>query len=157
MNIVNKAALFILLTISTLTIKSQEADSLKIKTYLNEATKSFISGNYRKCCDFAQKVIEIDSTIGEAYIMIGSAYINSAVQCSEDYFSKHIIFCLAVDKFQKAKELDVSVIVRAEKLIDSYSNYFPSKEEIDIDVIEGKRYKIKCWINEETTLRFSDF
>jgi hypothetical protein len=135
---------------------SQNSDSLKIKSYLTEAARSYIAGDYRKCCELAQSIIEIDSTIGEAYIMMGSAYIKSVDQCSEDYFSKHLIYCLAVDKFQKAKEIDGSVLKQAEKLIKLYSKYFPSKEVVFIDVIEGQQYKIGCWINEETTLRFSD-
>ena len=39
---------------------------------------------------------------------------------------------------------------------DIYSRYFPQKEVIYNEVTEGQKYKINCWIKEETTVRFVD-
>jgi hypothetical protein len=55
-------------------------------------------------------------------------------------------------------EVDKSVKEEAEKLIKVYSKYFPSREPLPCfpPVVQGQKYRVKCWINEETTVRFMD-
>ncbi len=145
----------IVINISCL-IKAQDYDSSKIKTYMNQSYTYFSEKDYEKCREYSLKVLEIDSTFGDAYLLIGSAYINSAKSCGKDNFSEHVVCCLAVDKFQKAMEVDKSVVEKATKLIDVYSKNFPSKEAMFINPKVGQEYKVECWINETTVVRFSD-
>ncbi len=145
----------IIINISCL-VKAQDSDSLKIKTYMNQAYTYYSEKDYEKCREYSLKVLEIDSTFGDAYLLIGSAYVSSAKSCGKDDFSEGMVICLAVDKFQKAMEIDKSVTDRALKLIDVYSKYFPSKEAMFINPKAGQEYKVECWINETTVVRFSD-
>ena len=65
------------------------------------------------------------------------------------------VFWVAVDKFQKAKMVDPDVTEDANKLIASYSKYFPTKEEIfDLpELHEGESFTVAGWIRESTTCR----
>jgi hypothetical protein len=63
--------LAVLIYFSTL-IYSQDTDSLIIKTYFANAYQSYNENDFEKCREYCLKAIDIDSTIGEAYILIGS-------------------------------------------------------------------------------------
>lgn len=133
---------------------AQDVDTLTAIDYFNKAGARFSSKDYESARDLALKAIQINPQYGDAYILIGSAYINSADDCSNDSFSKGMIICLAVDQFKKAKMIDSTISDKADKLIKVYSKYFPSHDEIFIGAKEGDKYKVECWINRETTVRF---
>lgn len=137
---------------------AQELDLLEAKDYLKQAHQNFEKKDYKKCREYALKAISVDSSNGEAYILICSAYISSAKSCFETMFEEDMVYCLAVDKLKKAIEVDTTVKEHAERLIRIYSKYFPSKEITDcfVPIVEGQDYLVKCWINEHTTVRFSD-
>ncbi len=106
--------------------------------------------------NYALKAIEKRSGWGEPFILIGQLYASSKDDCNS-LSLPNSIYWIAVDMFIKAKEIDGSVQEKANKLILSYSNYFPNKEEAFFqDVTEGETYSIGCWINETTTARFND-
>lgn len=134
---------------------AQEPGSFTVKSYMKQASQSYNAKDYEKCRDYALKAIGVDSTYGKAYILIGIAYVGSAKTCFKHSFEESMVYCLAVDKFQKAKEVDESVKEEAEKLIKVYSKYFPSREGFFIEPVAGEKYLVKCWINEYTTVRFS--
>lgn len=146
----------ILLTISDSGLIAQTADSSVIDQYITLASKYLEDNKYEKIREYSLKVLDIDSTYAEAYLLIGGAYVNSADSCADNYFMEHMVYCLAVDKFQKAKELDPLLTEKADRLIETYSEYFPHEEAFYGHVKEGQKYKVKCWINEETTVRFAD-
>lgn len=109
-----------------------------------------------KARDRAQKATEIRPEWGEPYILLGQMYATSKFECSSISLPNSI-YWIAVDMFIKAKKLDPSVQEKANKLILSYSKYFPNKEEAFFqNVTEGQNYLIGCWINESTTARFNE-
>ncbi len=109
-----------------------------------------------KARNYALKAHEVRPDWGEPFILIGQLYASSKFDCSS-LSLPNSIYWIAVDMFIKAKKIDASVQEKANKLILSYSNYFPDKEEAFFqDVTEGKNYTIGCWINETTTARFND-
>lgn len=74
--------------------------------------------------------------------------------CGADDFEKKAVFWAAVDKYAKAKQVDSELEESMNSLIASYSQYFPSKEDIFFhDLKVGDTYSIGCWINERTTVR----
>lgn len=94
---------------------------------------------------------------GDAYILIGRAYAFGSTDFPGEEFDKHTVFWAAVDKFIKAKQVDPNVAEEADKLIEQYSVYFPSKEEgFFRSITAGQSYKIGGWINETTAARFRD-
>jgi hypothetical protein len=112
--------------------------------------------NKSKARGYAVKASEIRPDWGEPYILIGQMYATSIDECSSITLPKSV-YWIAVDMFIKAKQKDISVQEKANKLILSYSNYFPNKEEAFFqDVTEGVKYTINCWINATTTARFND-
>ena len=100
--------------------------------------------------------IQCNAQNGAAYILYGKAYAAYANNYGEEAFDHASVFWAAVDKFNKAKQVDPSVAEEANKLITSYTPHFPSKDEAFFrSVTEGADVKIGDWINETTKARFS--
>ncbi|OFX87819.1 MAG: hypothetical protein A2W99_16015 [Bacteroidetes bacterium GWF2_33_16] len=135
-------------------INAQNSDSLRVKKFIEQGDKYRIEGEFEKAREYALKALELKPNYGLAYILIGSIYVSSAELCGEEYLLKAIVYCLAVDMFEKAKEVDKSVSETADKFIEVYSRYFPSQEDIFGGPREGDKFKIECWINRETTVRY---
>lgn len=144
-------SLFILIN----TNHAQVADTTDAKEYLVQAERSLQNGKYEQARDYSLKALNVKPNYGEAYFMIARIYIEFSKTCKDSYFMRDMIFCLVVDKLEMAKKVDPNVIDKANELIDRYSKYFPSDEvHITGEPIEGEKYKIGYWINEETTVRF---
>lgn len=123
------------------------------RAYRNLAMCYQNSGNFSKGREAARKASQVDPTAGEPYLIIGLLYAESSRQFSGDLESK-AVFWAAVDKFQKAKQVDSSIADRANELIRAYSQYFPPMETIFFnDYAEGQNYTVGGWIGESTTVR----
>jgi tetratricopeptide (TPR) repeat protein len=132
-------------------LTGQDSDT----SFFNSAVRHLKNKDYSEARDLAYKSLEINPNLGDAYILIGHIYASSAKQCYNDDYYIGIVYCLAVDMFEMAIKVDSSSAERAEGLIKTYSNYFPSRESIPFSApLEGHRYNIGCWINRETTVRF---
>lgn len=102
----------------------------------------------------ARNALQIRPDWGDPYILIGNMYANSKTMC-DDLELSGAVYWAAVDKFIKAKQVDPSVADKANDLIQTYSGYFPNKEEAFFrEVHEGSTYTVGCWINERTKARF---
>lgn len=114
--------------------------------------------NYPKSRIYALKAAELDNTSGAPYMLIGKLYASSGPLCGPGTgFDSQVVTWVAVDKFKKAKSIDPAVANEANKLINQYSQYMPSKEDIFVRRIKaGSTYKVKCWINESTKVRTAD-
>lgn len=112
---------------------------------------------YTEVKRICKKALAINPKMGDAYILIGKSYANSSKAYSTDAFDQHTVFWVAVDKFIKARNVDPSVREEATKLIKTYSQYFPSKNEAFFkNITPGKTIKVGSWINETTPARFND-
>ena len=106
---------------------------------------------------YARKAIELDKTDGEPYMIIGYIYAASSKECSANPLQAKAVFWAAVDKFQRAKEIDPSIASKANEMIREYSKLFPTSEDAFFyNVFEGDTYQVECWINETTKARFSN-
>ena len=146
----------------------------KAVSYLNEATKStdkqsaqqaykylaqimLKEGNWEQGRTYARKAIELDKTDGEPYMIIGYLYASSGKDCNLNPLHQKAVYWAAVDKFQKAKEVDPSMASKANEMIREYSKLFPTSEDAFFyNVFEGDEYQVECWINEKTKARFSN-
>lgn len=137
--------------------EAQNMDLLSIDSCLKHAELCLKQKRFELSREFSLKALEIDSLSSDAYFMIGYAYAAFSNSLKKDFFHKGFIYCLAVDQFQKAMELDKNVIEKAESLIKLYSKYFHNQEDFYSDLKEGDKYKIGFWINEETTVRYSKY
>ncbi|GLR17507.1 hypothetical protein [Portibacter lacus] len=92
---------------------------------------------------------------GEPYVLIGKLYASSGPLCGPGTgFDSQIVTWPAIDKWQYAKKIDPTVADEANKLIRTYTQYMPKKEDIFSRSIKaGSSYKIGCWIQESTIVR----
>ena len=101
----------------------------------------------------ATEAANLKSGWGEPYLLMGQAYL-AGKNLFSDNFQQQTVFWIAVDMFQKAKSIDSSVAEKASSLINEYSNYFPTKEEIFFQtLVTGQSYTVGGWINKTTTVR----
>ena len=134
-----------------------EEDSDKRAKYLLEKADAYrISKNYTSAILTAEQSIDLKKNWGEAFITIGNIFVAGAGNCSSD-FEKSTVYWVAVDYFTKALS-DESTNERARKSINTYSKYFPTKEECFFNgsLQSGDSYTVECWINKGTIVRTSD-
>ena len=94
---------------------------------------------------------------GRCYIIIGMCYAATQLypQDAKGRILNKTVYWVAVDKFVKAKQVDPSVEAQANEFINSYSKYYPSKEErFDLpNEFSGSTYYVGGWIGESTNIR----
>ncbi len=132
--------------------KSSNNDRV-FRAYMNQARCYYQSGSLARARDAARRASQVDPTDGKPYLLIAELYAKSASQFSGDIESK-AVFWAAVDKCQKAKQIDPSVTESANASIRAYSQYFPPMETIFFnDYSEGQSFHVGGWIGETTTVR----
>ena len=136
--------------------KSEDAKSAQ-QAYKYLAQIMWKEGRGEQGRAYARKAIELDKTDGEPYMIIGYIYAASGKDCNANPLHAKAVFWAAVDKFQKAKEVDPSIAGKANEMIREYSKMFPTSEDAFFyNVYEGDTYQVECWINETTKARFSN-
>ena len=146
----------------------------KATSYLLEATKSedvnaaqqaykylaqimWKEGRGEQGRAYARRAIDLDKNDGEPYMIIGYIYASSGKDCNVNPLHAKAVYWAAVDKFQRAKEVDPSLTAKANEMIREYSKLFPTSEDAFFyNVFEGDTYQVECWINETTKARFSN-
>jgi len=111
--------------------------------------------NNSRAREAARNSIEFNPNNGKPYILIGKLYAGSS-NIFDDPVLKKTVFWAAVDKFQKARQVDPSGSGdEANDLIRRYSVYFPSKDDMFFkpELAEGKSFYVGGWIGENTTCR----
>ncbi len=102
---------------------------------------------------YASQSAELDPDWGDPLILMGIAYI-AGNSTFDDEFERRTSYWVAVDMFQKAKNVDPSVAQKANSLISEYRQYFPTKEDLFFhSIAEGDRYTVGGWINRTTQAR----
>jgi len=123
-----------------------------VYVYLAESFRNM--KNFPKARTYAYKAIEFNPENGNPYIIIGDMYAASAKNCGDNELTKRVAYWAAVDKYKKAKKVDSSIEVIANKRIKNVSSNFPDVQTIFFhDLKEGDTYKVECWINENTIVR----
>ena len=138
-------------------LKTKALSTLSLDSCLKQAELCLKQKRFEMSREYSLKAIEMDSLCGEAYLLIGYAYGEFTRSLEVKYFHKKLIFCLAVEKFQKAMEVDSSVTEKAELWIESYSRHFLLRDEFHGDFKDGDKFRVNYWINEETTFRYSKY
>jgi tetratricopeptide (TPR) repeat protein len=94
---------------------------------------------------------------GRCYIIIGMCYAATQLypQDAKGRILNKTVYWVAVDKFVKAKQVDPTVEAQATEFINSYSKYYPTKEErFDLpNEFSGSTYYVGGWIGENTNIR----
>jgi hypothetical protein len=126
--------------------------------YLELALITHRSGNNKQLSrQYATQALNDNPRLGQAHLHIGSLYVaeqNCFTGDEEEGFKKRTIYWVAVDRFNKAREADPALTAQANRLIETYSAYFPDVETIFFHgLAEGDNYHVGCWINESTRIR----
>lgn len=111
--------------------------------------------NYPTARKYARDAAAIRSNWGEPYMLIGRLYASSGPLCGPGRgWDSQIVTWPAIDMWNYAKKIDPSVTKEANQLINSYSAYMPSREDVFQKLLkEGDPFYVGCWIQESTTIR----
>ena len=109
--------------------------------------------NYQQGAAYAQQALDINAEDGRCYLLLGICYASAKIY--DDPILQRSVFWVACDMFRKAKSVDASCSSDANKLIATYSQYFPSKEDVFFhrDLNEGQSFRVGGWIGKTTTCR----
>lgn len=113
--------------------------------------------SFSKARTYARYALDNKPNWGAPRILIGKLYASSGPLCGPGRgFDSQIVTWPAIDEWNKAKR-DPEAAAEARKLINRYSQFMPSKEDIFIRNLKvGDTYKVPCWIQQNTTIRTAD-
>jgi tetratricopeptide (TPR) repeat protein len=137
---------------------SEETDDAEKKgRYLLYAAKVYYSHkrNFREARKYALRAAGANPSSGEPYMLIGTLYASSGPLCGPGTgFDSQIVTWPAIDKWQRAKAIEPALAAEANKYINRYSQYMPSKSDIfQRGINEGDKFYVACWIQESTRVR----
>ncbi|MCB9175028.1 MAG: tetratricopeptide repeat protein [Flavobacteriales bacterium] len=134
-----------------------QKDEEKAQFMLSIAEAYLYAKNYSSARSYANKALALKSNLGDAYIVIGDAYLYSASSCDDGELGKWGAYWAAVDKYQKARSVDEAAGEEANKKIARVSSSFPTTKDLFFyGKQKGDAYTVACWINEGTSVRTSD-
>jgi len=102
------------------------------------------NGQNSKAYAAAQRAIELNPTFeGKAYFLMGTIW--GSTNCGGNEIERRAPYWVAVDYLQKAKAADPSLTEDANRLIGSYSAYYPQTAEAFMyDLTSGQSYTVAC-------------
>lgn len=101
------------------------------------------------------KAAETDRTKGEPYLALAQVYASS-YRSIDDGMGGRSAYWAAVDECRHAKSVEPTEEISrmADRLIGTYSGYFPKKNDaFMLDLIDGHGYVVPGWIGKSTTVR----
>ncbi|PEN14088.1 hypothetical protein CRI94_07510 [Longibacter salinarum] len=134
---------------------------LNATDYFNMGTAKRRTGDLPQARRYYRKAISAQSDFGKAYMAIGDVYVSAVSECGGSKMSRKdkAVYWLALDMYQRAKQVDPSLEQQANNNIRTYSQYMPTQEDIfyvdEWEVGQSVRIDYGCysWINETTTVR----
>jgi tetratricopeptide (TPR) repeat protein len=131
-----------------------EKDPLNLSKYYFELGTLNFASNPQTARTYLKKSIENNPNYGKAYLLLGDVYAHNSKSFGENDFERTFVFMVAVDYYNKAKKVDPTVAGEANERINTYSQYFPNKEDIFMNGFTvGQSHSLGGWIGETTTIR----
>jgi len=110
--------------------------------------------NFRKARTLALKAIEARPNWGKPHLLIGRIYFSARKEVFSDPWDQATVLWVAADQFIKAKSVDYEIEEKANILINSYSDQFPTPGMVALrNLHDGDTYTVRGWINETTRVR----
>ena len=135
----------------------ESSDVEKQAQYLFVMSKIYYAHlkRYAQARKYALRAAGLKPNWGDPYILIGKLYASSGPICGPGRgWDSQIVTWPAIDMWNKAKSLDPSVASEANRLINQYAKYMPSKEDIfQRNLKEGDSFRVPCWIQATTKIR----
>ena len=110
---------------------------------------------YSKVKQLALKCLKENPNYGRAYISIAHAYAYSARSIyPDDAVLYKCVYFAAIDKLEKARQVDPSVADDARRFIAQYKEYLPSAEDMFFHPdLKGETFTIGGWIGETVKIK----
>lgn len=134
----------------------KQTHSSKAEDYYMIAVINLDQKNYSKAREYAKKAAATNTSYGQPYILIGQMYAATVKNVfPNDGVLARAAYNVAIDQWEKAKQVDESCVEEANKLIGTYRAHLPSTEEIFMhpDLEKGKSFTVGGWIGETTRIR----
>lgn len=114
--------------------------------------------NFPQARAYALKAAEVKPNWGEPYILIGRLYASSGPLCGPGRgWDSQIVVWPAIDMWALAKSIDPDAAAEANKWINRYAQYMPTKEDVFIRNLQaGQNFTVGCWIQRTTKIRTAD-
>jgi tetratricopeptide (TPR) repeat protein len=127
----------------------------RARWYYELAVLSSANSDPCKAIEYAREAIRLKSDYGNAYILLGDAFIASRDNLGDD-FNQRSAYWAAVDKYKKAASVDPSLLEESEQRQANYSGQYPNREDVFFrDIQVGSSYLVEGCINEFATVRSS--
>ncbi|MDR1115462.1 MAG: hypothetical protein LBL33_04835 [Tannerella sp.] len=137
-------------------IEMTEDSEIKTELYYVIAVIAQQQNSFAKAKQYSLKCLAEKSDYGRAYILIATCYAAGVktVFPNDPVLTKCVYYAV-VDKLERARQVDPSVAEEAGKLINAYTQYYPTKEEVFMhpDIDNGKSFTIGGWIGETVRIR----
>jgi hypothetical protein len=109
--------------------------------------------DYCVAIDYAREAIKLNKDLGNAYVLLGDAFINSRSSLGDE-FQQRTAFWAAADMYGRAASADPSLATESEEKLANARNQFPSSEDVFFrDLKKGDSYQVGGCINETTTVK----
>lgn len=111
--------------------------------------------NFSKSREFCRAAIANNPNYGKPYILIGMMYADSKNVFGDDAILNATVYWAAVDKLERAKQVDSSSAEDANRLIATYKRFYPKKDDVFFkpEIEPGKSFLVGGWINESVMAR----
>jgi tetratricopeptide (TPR) repeat protein len=130
-----------------------ETPQVRSTNYKYAALTYLSMKQYANAKTYALKMLSINASDAEAYMIIGDAYLYGSTTVGETECTQGGGYWAAIDKYNRAKSLDGSLAEKANKKIASCRAQFPSKNACFFEnIIDGQSYHVGGWINEDVTV-----
>lgn len=102
------------------------------------------NGHPAQATQYASKAAELDPSFsGKAYMLVGQVWGSTA--CGGDEIARRAPYWVAVDYMIKAKNADPELTEDANRLIGTYSKYYPEAGEAFMyGLTDGQSYTVNC-------------
>lgn len=137
-------------------INMTEDSDIKADLYYALGAMASQQGQYAKSKQYSLKCIAEKSSYGRAYLIIATAYAAGAKNIfPDDPVLTKCVYYAVVDKLERARQADPSIADEANRLIATYSKYYPTKEEVFMhpSINAGENFSIGGWIGETVRIR----
>ncbi len=126
--------------------------------YFNMGIAQQQMGRLSNARTYFRRALDVDPNFGQALIAIGDLYVTQVGNCGSFEREDRAVYWLAVDYYERAASRDSNVANQARQKARSYSNSFPSMEDIffkgwDVGSSYNVNYGCYSWIGETTTVR----
>ena len=139
-------------------VYGQNIDSIKVNSLIEQSISLMQQGEYERSRDISEEILRNDSAFCFGYVLLGITYARYVNESSHGHntVERHLIYCLAIDMFEKAIEVNVDCTNQANQEIELFTPYLLSKDDIFIGNVEGEEVMVNGWINRKTTFRYKD-